>query len=62
MIAPIRPFEAEATLELVLGDLVDLFGHQPVRLEPHAPIRIYRVRAWRSNEHGFDYFQEPTLV
>jgi starch synthase (maltosyl-transferring) len=37
-------------------------GHQPVRLEPHAPIRIYRVRAWRSSEHGFDYFMEPTLV
>jgi starch synthase (maltosyl-transferring) len=37
-------------------------GTQQVRLEPDAPARIYRVRAWRSSEHGFDYFMEPTVV
>jgi starch synthase (maltosyl-transferring) len=37
-------------------------GSQHVRLEPDAPGRIFRVRAWRSSEHGFDYFMEPTLV
>jgi starch synthase (maltosyl-transferring) len=24
--------------------------------------RIYRVRAWQSSEHGFDYFMEATVV
>jgi starch synthase (maltosyl-transferring) len=33
-----------------------------LRLEPGAPGRIYRIRAWRSSETGFDYFMEPTLV
>ncbi|MFL5383074.1 MAG: alpha-1,4-glucan--maltose-1-phosphate maltosyltransferase [Longimicrobiaceae bacterium] len=33
-----------------------------LRLEPGAPGRIYRVRAWRSSETGFDYFMPPTLV
>ena len=33
-----------------------------LRLEPDAPGRIYRVRAWRSSETGFDYFMPPTLV
>jgi starch synthase (maltosyl-transferring) len=37
-------------------------GSQHVRLEPDAPGRVFRVRAWRSSEHGFDYFMEPTLV
>jgi starch synthase (maltosyl-transferring) len=37
-------------------------GTQHVRLEPDAPARIYRIRAWRSSEHGFDYFMEPTVV
>ncbi|HEY0016781.1 MAG TPA: alpha-1,4-glucan--maltose-1-phosphate maltosyltransferase [Longimicrobium sp.] len=37
-------------------------GTQRIRLEPGAPARIFRVRAWRSNEHGFDYFMEPTLI
>jgi starch synthase (maltosyl-transferring) len=35
---------------------------QRVRLEPSAPGRIFRVRAWRSSEHNFDYFMEPTVV
>jgi starch synthase (maltosyl-transferring) len=33
-----------------------------LRLEPDAPGRIYRIRAWRSSETGFDYFMPPTLV
>jgi starch synthase (maltosyl-transferring) len=37
-------------------------GSHRVRLEPDAPARIYRVRAWRSSEHGFDYFMEATVV
>jgi starch synthase (maltosyl-transferring) len=37
-------------------------GSHPIRLEPDAPARIYRVRAWRSSEHGFDYFMEATVV
>ena len=37
-------------------------GSQWLRLEPDAPARIFRVSAWRSSEHGFDYFMEPTLV
>jgi starch synthase (maltosyl-transferring) len=37
-------------------------GSHHVRLEPDAPARIYRVRAWRSSEHGFDYFMEATVV
>ncbi|HYJ80667.1 MAG TPA: alpha-1,4-glucan--maltose-1-phosphate maltosyltransferase [Longimicrobiaceae bacterium] len=37
-------------------------GSQHVWLEPGAPARIYRVRAWRSSETGFDHFMAPTLV
>jgi starch synthase (maltosyl-transferring) len=37
-------------------------GSQHVHLDSGAPGRIFRVRAWRSSEHGFDYFMEPTLV
>jgi starch synthase (maltosyl-transferring) len=37
-------------------------GRQHVRLEPGAPGRIFRVRAWRSSEQGFDYFMAPTIV
>jgi starch synthase (maltosyl-transferring) len=37
-------------------------GSQSVRLEPDFPARIFRIRAWRSSEHGFDYFMEPTIV
>ncbi|CAN5683870.1 alpha-1,4-glucan--maltose-1-phosphate maltosyltransferase [soil metagenome] len=35
---------------------------QRVRLDPDAPARIYRVRAWRSSEQNFDYFMKPTVV
>ncbi|HEU4561660.1 MAG TPA: alpha-1,4-glucan--maltose-1-phosphate maltosyltransferase [Longimicrobium sp.] len=54
------PWEVE---ELLTGERH--FWHGPdqwVRLEPDAPGRIYRVRAWRSSETGFDYFMAPTLV
>ncbi|HEX8360992.1 MAG TPA: alpha-1,4-glucan--maltose-1-phosphate maltosyltransferase [Longimicrobium sp.] len=37
-------------------------GSHRLYLEPGAPARIFRVRAWRSSEHGFDYFMEPTIV
>ncbi len=37
-------------------------GSHRIYLEPGAPARIFRVRAWRSSEHGFDYFMEPTIV
>jgi starch synthase (maltosyl-transferring) len=37
-------------------------GSQWLRLEPDAPARVFRIRAWRSSEHGFDYFMEPTIV
>jgi starch synthase (maltosyl-transferring) len=54
------PWEVE---ELLTGERHFWHGaHQWVRLEPGAPARIYRVRAWRSSEHGFDYFMEPTVI
>jgi starch synthase (maltosyl-transferring) len=54
------PWEVE---ELLTGERHFWQGAtQHVRLEPDAPARIYRVRAWRSSEHGFDYFMEPTVV
>ncbi|HSU14202.1 alpha-1,4-glucan--maltose-1-phosphate maltosyltransferase [Longimicrobium sp.] len=54
------PWEVE---ELLTGERHFWHGaDQYVRLEPDAPGRIYRVRAWRSSETGFDYFMEPTLV
>ncbi|MDB4948171.1 MAG: alpha,4-glucan--maltose-phosphate maltosyltransferase [Gemmatimonadetes bacterium] len=37
-------------------------GRQHVRLEPGAPGRIFRIRAWRSSEQGFDYFMAATIV
>jgi starch synthase (maltosyl-transferring) len=37
-------------------------SHQRVRLEPGAPARIFRARHWKSSEHDFDYFMEPTIV
>jgi starch synthase (maltosyl-transferring) len=37
-------------------------GSHRVTLHPDNPARIFRVRAWRSSEHGFDYFMEPTIV
>ncbi|HYW07705.1 MAG TPA: hypothetical protein VE913_12155, partial [Longimicrobium sp.] len=37
-------------------------GSHWIRLEPGSPARIFRVRAWRSSERGFDHFDEPTLV
>jgi starch synthase (maltosyl-transferring) len=37
-------------------------GSHRVRLDPGAPARVFRVRAWRSSERGFDYFMEPNLV
>ncbi|HET7234501.1 MAG TPA: alpha-1,4-glucan--maltose-1-phosphate maltosyltransferase [Longimicrobium sp.] len=54
------PWEVE---ELLTGERYFWHGaDQWVRLEPGAPGRIYRVRAWRSSETGFDYFMAPTLV
>jgi starch synthase (maltosyl-transferring) len=54
------PWEVE---ELLTGERHFWHGaDQWVRLDPDAPGRIYRVRAWRSSETGFDYFMEPTLV
>ncbi len=35
---------------------------QRVRLEPSAPARIFRIHAWGSSEHRFDYFMEATVV
>jgi starch synthase (maltosyl-transferring) len=37
-------------------------GDHWVRLEPDAPGRVYRVRAWRSSETGFDYFMPANVV
>jgi starch synthase (maltosyl-transferring) len=37
-------------------------SHQRIRLDPAAPARIWRVRRWRSSEHGFDTFMEPEVV
>ncbi|HYH79933.1 MAG TPA: alpha-1,4-glucan--maltose-1-phosphate maltosyltransferase [Longimicrobium sp.] len=54
------PWEVE---ELLTGERH--FWHGPdhwVRLEPDAPGRLYRVRAWRSSETGFDYFMEANVV
>ncbi|HEV2149470.1 MAG TPA: alpha-1,4-glucan--maltose-1-phosphate maltosyltransferase [Longimicrobiaceae bacterium] len=57
---PHDPWEVE---ELLTGERHFWQGSgQRVRLDPGAPARIYRVRAWRSSEHDFDYFMEPTLV
>jgi starch synthase (maltosyl-transferring) len=54
------PWEVE---ELLTGERHFWQGSgQWVRLEPGAPARVYRVRAWRSSETGFDYFMAPTLV
>ncbi|HET7460671.1 MAG TPA: alpha-1,4-glucan--maltose-1-phosphate maltosyltransferase [Longimicrobium sp.] len=54
------PWEVE---ELLTGERHFWHGADHwVRLEPEAPGRIYRVRAWRSSETGFDYFMTPTLV
>jgi starch synthase (maltosyl-transferring) len=54
------PWEVE---ELLTGERFFWHGgSQWVRLEPESPGRIFRVRAWRSSEHGFDYFMEPTVV
>jgi len=57
---PHDPWEVE---ELLTGERHYWNGSpQRVRLEPGAPARIFRVRAWRSSEHDFDYFMEPTVV
>ena len=54
------PWEVE---ELLTGERHFWHGASHwIRLDPGAPARIFRVRAWRSSEHGFDYFMEPTLV
>jgi starch synthase (maltosyl-transferring) len=54
------PWEVE---ELLTGERHFWHGGSHwIRLDPGAPARIFRVRAWRSSEHGFDYFMEPTLV
>jgi starch synthase (maltosyl-transferring) len=54
------PWEVE---ELLTGEQHFWHGSsQWVRLDPGAPARIYRVRAWRSSEQGFDYFMAPTIV
>ena len=37
-------------------------GQQWVRLEPHAPARIWRVGAAHRTERDYDYFLEPTVV
>ncbi|HET6762325.1 MAG TPA: alpha-1,4-glucan--maltose-1-phosphate maltosyltransferase [Longimicrobiaceae bacterium] len=59
-IGPHDPWEVE---ELLTGERHFWQGSgQWVRLEPGAPARIYRVRAWRSSETGFDYFMAPTIV
>jgi starch synthase (maltosyl-transferring) len=54
------PWEVE---ELLTGQRFFWHGaDQWVRLDPDAPGRVYRVRAWRSSETGFDYFMAPTIV
>ena len=55
--------EAWEAEELLMGGRHLWQGsHQRVRLEPDAPARIWRTRHWRSNEHGFNTFMEPTVV
>ncbi|MDP9348134.1 MAG: alpha-1,4-glucan--maltose-1-phosphate maltosyltransferase [Gemmatimonadota bacterium] len=59
-IGPGDPWEVE---ELLTGERHFWQGSgQRVRLDPGAPARIYRVRAWRSSEHNFDYFMEANVV
>jgi starch synthase (maltosyl-transferring) len=54
------PWEVE---ELLTGERHFWQGaDHGLRLDPGAPGRIYRVRAWRSSETGFDYFMPPTVV
>jgi len=54
------PWEVE---ELLTGERYFWQGSgQRVWLEPGAPARIFRVRAWRSSEQDFDYFMPTTLV
>jgi starch synthase (maltosyl-transferring) len=56
-----EPWEAE---ELLLSGERHFWqgSRQWVRLEPHAPARIFRVGTALRSEHDFDYFMEPTLV
>jgi starch synthase (maltosyl-transferring) len=57
---PHDPWEVE---ELLTGERHFWQGSgQRVYLDPGAPARIYRVRAWRSSEHNFDYFMAPNVV
>ncbi|HEU4454547.1 MAG TPA: maltotransferase domain-containing protein, partial [Longimicrobium sp.] len=54
------PWEVE---ELLTGQRFFWHGaDQWVRLDPDAPGRVFRIRAWRSSETGFDYFMAPTIV
>jgi len=49
--------------ELLTGERHFWHGSgQRVRLDPGAPARIFRVRAWRSSETNFDYFMAPVVV
>jgi starch synthase (maltosyl-transferring) len=55
--------EAWEAEELLQGGVHLWHGsHQRVRLEPHAPVRIWRVLRWERSEHDFDYFMEPVVV
>ena len=59
-IGPNDPWEVE---ELLGGQRhFGQGGAHRVTLTPDNPARIFRVRAWRSSERGFDYFMEPTIV
>jgi starch synthase (maltosyl-transferring) len=54
------PWEVE---ELLTGERHFWHGStQWVRLDPDAPARIFRIRAWRSSEQGFDYFMPANVV
>ncbi|HEX8695505.1 MAG TPA: alpha-1,4-glucan--maltose-1-phosphate maltosyltransferase [Longimicrobium sp.] len=54
------PWEVE---ELLTGQRFFWHGaDQWIRLENEWPARVFRVRAWRSSETGFDYFMAPTIV
>ncbi len=57
---PHDPWEVE---ELLTGERHFWHGSgQRVRLDPGAPARIFRVRAWRSSEHDFDYFMDANVI
>jgi len=58
--APHDPWEVE---ELLTGERHFWQGSsQQIHLDPESPARVFLVRAWRSSEHNFDYFMEPTVV